>query len=231
MLAKAFVVLEARSPRPSLTSCVYSRQAAAAAKSYGPNAAAATSAAAAAAAAAKTRGAGAVPGDSAYSMHGATSYSLAAPKFPDHSSPAALRHANSIMEMVVMPRECLGGAACRSFCQVMTRLHVPILYSYPMEGGAQLPTPYQPNNHAACTDSHFPIPGDALKRYITTSVLPACAGNSTFSFLPVAHNSFVFQLGSAWGFTAFAIVLGSSYFQRLVCAIPQLEFAVRQNPK
>ncbi|KAL6747778.1 hypothetical protein V8C86DRAFT_2898530 [Haematococcus lacustris] len=46
-------------------------------------------------------------------------------------------------------------------------------------------------------------------------------------YLPVPLESKLFQLGSRFGFTAFSIALGSSYFQRLVATMPHLEYAVR----
>ena len=77
------------------------------------------------------------------------------------------------------------------------------------------------NSHRVCQSKELPL----------HAAPTPFSENSDFDFMPVSSESFVFQLGSSWGFTAFTISLGSSYFQRLVCAIPQLEFAVRQNPK
>jgi hypothetical protein len=48
--------------------------------------------------------------------------------------------------------------------------------------------------------------------------------------MPVAHDSWLAQWGAAWQFPAFTIVLGSSYFQRLLVALPHLAEAVRQIP-
>ncbi|GFH15619.1 uncharacterized protein HaLaN_11873 [Haematococcus lacustris] len=52
-------------------------------------------------------------------------------------------------------------------------------------------------------------------------------GVSDIQYLPVPLESKLFQLGSRFGFTAFTIALGSSYFQRLVATMPHLEYAVR----
>ena len=38
-------------------------------------------------------------------------------------------------------------------------------------------------------------------------------------------------MSTGWGFTAFSVSLGSSYFQRLLSANPHLESAVRANVK
>ncbi|KAL6745400.1 hypothetical protein V8C86DRAFT_2979810 [Haematococcus lacustris] len=47
------------------------------------------------------------------------------------------------------------------------------------------------------------------------------------TYLPVPYDSKLYQLGSRFGFTAFSITLGSSYFQRLLATMPHLEYAVR----
>jgi hypothetical protein len=48
--------------------------------------------------------------------------------------------------------------------------------------------------------------------------------------MPVPHESWLAQWSAAWQFPAFTIVLGSSYFQRLLVALPHLALAVRQVP-
>ncbi|KAJ9517633.1 hypothetical protein QJQ45_025027 [Haematococcus lacustris] len=55
----------------------------------------------------------------------------------------------------------------------------------------------------------------------------AQARRGDIQYLPVPLESKLFQLGSRFGFTAFSIALGSSYFQRLVATMPHLEYAVR----
>eukprot|EP00798_Chlamydomonas_sp_ICE-L_P013896 gene13896-19822_t len=49
------------------------------------------------------------------------------------------------------------------------------------------------------------------------------------TYVPVKPDSFAFVLGTSWSFSAFVISYGSSYFQRLVASIPQLELVVRQD--
>jgi hypothetical protein len=49
-------------------------------------------------------------------------------------------------------------------------------------------------------------------------------------FMPVLADSWLAQWSAAWQFPAFTIVLGSSYFQRLLVALPHLAEAVRQIP-
>lgn len=41
-------------------------------------------------------------------------------------------------------------------------------------------------------------------------------------FMPVHEGSFLFTHSTRFGFSAFAVALGSSYFQRLIDAIPQV---------
>lgn len=47
--------------------------------------------------------------------------------------------------------------------------------------------------------------------------------------MPMNQASAMFTFGTHMKFTAFAICLGSSYFQRLVSSIPNLSAAVRAN--
>jgi hypothetical protein len=49
-------------------------------------------------------------------------------------------------------------------------------------------------------------------------------------FLPVLGDSLEFYLGAVWGFPAFAIALGCSYFQRLLSALPHLASAAARCP-
>ncbi|GLC74531.1 hypothetical protein PLESTF_001524100 [Pleodorina starrii] len=49
-------------------------------------------------------------------------------------------------------------------------------------------------------------------------------------FMPVSTDSMLFLNGVHWGFSAFALALGSSYFQRLVEITPTLNAAVRHAP-
>ena len=48
--------------------------------------------------------------------------------------------------------------------------------------------------------------------------------------MPVENGSFLNQVGARWMFPAFTITLGSSYFQRLLAALPHLAAAVRKVP-
>ncbi|PNH10991.1 hypothetical protein TSOC_002206 [Tetrabaena socialis] len=49
-------------------------------------------------------------------------------------------------------------------------------------------------------------------------------------FMPVSTDSILYATGTTWGFSAFALALGSSYFQRLIEAIPLLNATVRHAP-
>ncbi|EFJ44061.1 hypothetical protein VOLCADRAFT_95762 [Volvox carteri f. nagariensis] len=49
-------------------------------------------------------------------------------------------------------------------------------------------------------------------------------------FMPVSSDSMLYYNGVHWGFSAFALALGSSYFQRLVEITPTLNAAVRHAP-
>ena len=49
-------------------------------------------------------------------------------------------------------------------------------------------------------------------------------------YQPVAPDSFEFALSAEWGFPPFAVALGSSYFQRLLAALPQLAAAAARCP-
>ncbi|GIL82503.1 hypothetical protein Vretifemale_11323, partial [Volvox reticuliferus] len=49
-------------------------------------------------------------------------------------------------------------------------------------------------------------------------------------FMPVHIDSMLYYNGVHWGFSAFALALGSSYFQRLVEITPTLNAAVRHAP-
>jgi hypothetical protein len=48
--------------------------------------------------------------------------------------------------------------------------------------------------------------------------------------MPVSIDSMLYYNGIHWGFSAFALALGSSYFQRLLEHTPALNAAVRQAP-
>lgn len=48
--------------------------------------------------------------------------------------------------------------------------------------------------------------------------------------MPVSTDSMLYYNGVHWGFSAFALALGSSYFQRLVEITPTLNAAVRHAP-
>lgn len=47
--------------------------------------------------------------------------------------------------------------------------------------------------------------------------------------MPVSKHSEMFAFGTALRFTAFAVCLGSSYFQRLTSRIPNLRLSVKAN--
>ncbi|KAG2487628.1 hypothetical protein HYH03_013767 [Edaphochlamys debaryana] len=49
-------------------------------------------------------------------------------------------------------------------------------------------------------------------------------------FMPLRSDSMLFATGVHWGFSAFALALGSSYFQRLLEITPMLKAAVRHAP-
>ncbi|KXZ53170.1 hypothetical protein GPECTOR_7g1062 [Gonium pectorale] len=51
------------------------------------------------------------------------------------------------------------------------------------------------------------------------------------TFLPLSVNSVLFYNGVHWGFSAFALALGSSYFQRLIEMTPTLSVAVYHSPQ
>ena len=48
--------------------------------------------------------------------------------------------------------------------------------------------------------------------------------------MPVHCESWLAERGAAWHFPAFNVALGSSYFQRLLVALPHLAAAVSQVP-
>jgi hypothetical protein len=62
------------------------------------------------------------------------------------------------------------------------------------------------------------------------SILVCLFATGGVIFMPVLPASWLAQWGAAWQFPAFTIVLGSSYFQRLLVALPHLADAVRQLP-
>jgi hypothetical protein len=49
-------------------------------------------------------------------------------------------------------------------------------------------------------------------------------------YLPVPEHSVMWRMGVLWQFPAYAVALGSSYFQRLLVALPHLAAAVRCVP-
>ncbi|KAJ9505374.1 hypothetical protein QJQ45_027084, partial [Haematococcus lacustris] len=72
------------------------------------------------------------------------------------------------------------------------------------------------------------IPGKQSTHLSTQLMLDWChIAQGDVTYLPVPYDSKLYQLGSRFGFTAFSITLGSSYFQRLLATMPHLEYAVR----
>ncbi|GFH22200.1 uncharacterized protein HaLaN_19625, partial [Haematococcus lacustris] len=72
------------------------------------------------------------------------------------------------------------------------------------------------------------IPGKQ-STHLSTQLMPDWChiAQGDVTYLPVPYDSKLYQLGSRFGFTAFSITLGSSYFQRLLATMPHLEYAVR----
>jgi hypothetical protein len=67
-------------------------------------------------------------------------------------------------------------------------------------------------------------------RKANVTTLPCLWHAGGVQYMPVEDGSFLNQVGARWMFPAFTITLGSSYFQRLLAALPHLAEAVRKVP-